>query len=50
MVEAEMARIAGWIARVLDHPGDEELIGAVRGEVTELCGAHALYEEYGAVA
>jgi len=50
MAEAEMERIAGWIASILDHPADEELMGKVRGEVGELCGAHGLYEEYGAVA
>jgi glycine hydroxymethyltransferase len=50
MAEAEMARIAGWIVEVLDKPTDEGLLKKVRAEVAELCGAHSLYEEYGAVA
>jgi glycine hydroxymethyltransferase len=42
----EMEQIAAWIVRVLGDPGDEELIRSVRGEVTELCAAHPLYEDY----
>jgi glycine hydroxymethyltransferase len=49
MAEPEMAKIAEWILRILDGPADENLIRTVRGEVTELCSAYPLYEEYGAV-
>ncbi|MGD2069766.1 MAG: serine hydroxymethyltransferase [Gemmatimonadota bacterium] len=48
MKEAEMARIADWIRRVLDDPADEELISDVRGEVEELCRSFPLYEEMAA--
>ena len=37
MHEGEMRRIAGWIAEVLEKPGDAELQGRVRGAVGELC-------------
>jgi glycine/serine hydroxymethyltransferase len=40
-----MARIAGWIAHVLDAPGDEARIRSVRDQVRELCRAHPLYPE-----
>ncbi|MFC1575786.1 serine hydroxymethyltransferase [Gemmatimonadota bacterium] len=41
----EMEQIALWIMKVLDDPGNEELVRSVRSEVTELCGAFPLYEE-----
>jgi len=50
MAEGNMEQIAAWIVRVLDNPSDEDLIRAVRGEVTELCQAFPLYEEFGALA
>ena len=40
-----MARIAGWIAEVLDAPTDEGRIARVRREVWELCEAFPLYPE-----
>jgi glycine hydroxymethyltransferase len=45
MKETEMEGIAAWIARVLESPGDEAQIAAVRGEVKELCGGFPLYRE-----
>ena len=36
MGEAEMAEIGGWIADVLENPGDEAQIERIRGEVAEL--------------
>ncbi len=42
MREGEMGRIAGWIDAVLASEGDEAVIGRVRGEVREMCGAFAL--------
>jgi glycine hydroxymethyltransferase len=50
MVEGNMEQIAAWIIRVLDSPSDEDLIRAVRGEVTELCQLFPLYEEFGELA
>ncbi|MDQ3036373.1 MAG: serine hydroxymethyltransferase [Myxococcota bacterium] len=37
MGPGEMARIAGWIADVIDAPDDDAAIARVRGEVLELC-------------
>jgi glycine hydroxymethyltransferase len=48
MGEGEMERIAGWIAQVLDAPGDEDRIATVRAEVRELCADFPLYPEFGA--
>ena len=48
MEEAEMGRIAEWIARVLDAPGDTDVISGVRSEVRELCEAFPLYSELAA--
>jgi glycine hydroxymethyltransferase len=45
MGEPEMARIAGWIADVLDAPRDDGRIGRVRAQVLELCEAFPLYPE-----
>jgi glycine hydroxymethyltransferase len=42
----EMERIASWIVRVLDQPGDQDIIEKVRGEVTELCDGFPLYEGF----
>jgi len=41
-----MERIAGWIAHVLEAPGDEERIAGVREEVRELCSAFQLYADF----
>jgi len=43
MREAEMARIAGLIARALTRLGDEETVKSVRGEVAELCRHYPLF-------
>ncbi|MCG6957888.1 MAG: serine hydroxymethyltransferase [Gemmatimonadetes bacterium] len=48
MKEEEMRRIAAWIGRVLDAPGDADRIDAVRTEVRELCTAFPLYAELAA--
>jgi glycine hydroxymethyltransferase len=40
---AEMERIAGWIAEVLAHLGDEQVPLRVRGEVAELAARFPLY-------
>ena len=40
-----MEAVGGWIARVLESPGDSETISAVRDEVRELCDAFPLYSE-----
>jgi len=48
MKEDEMRRIAGWIARVLEKPGDADTRSAVRAEVAEMCGAFPLYAELAA--
>ncbi len=42
MREAEVVRLAGWIADVLDHP-DEATIARVKGQVLELCGKFPVY-------
>ncbi|MEX2467556.1 MAG: serine hydroxymethyltransferase [Gemmatimonadota bacterium] len=47
MREAEMKRIAGWIAHVLEAPADENRIAGVRAEVRELCADFPLYPEFG---
>jgi glycine hydroxymethyltransferase len=46
MTEGDMEQIAAWMVQILNNPSDEELIRAVRGEVTELCQAFPLYEEF----
>ncbi|MCX6354535.1 MAG: serine hydroxymethyltransferase [Candidatus Aureabacteria bacterium] len=43
MREAEMAQVAGLIARVLTRLGDEETVKSIRGEVAELCRAFPLF-------
>jgi glycine hydroxymethyltransferase len=45
MAEPEMARIAGWIAEVLEAPTDEGRGARVRAQVVELCEAFPLYPE-----
>ena len=41
----EMGRVARWIGRVVDAPGDEAVLEAVRSEVEELCTEFPLYPE-----
>jgi hypothetical protein len=43
MGEAEMDRIAGWIAEILSHIGDTSITGRVRGEVEALAARFPLY-------
>ena len=43
MREAEMAEIAGLLARALDRPGDVEALDAIREEVELLCRRFPLY-------
>ena len=45
MTEADMEMIGGWIADVVDAPGDEGVRSRVLGGVEELCDAHPLYRE-----
>jgi glycine hydroxymethyltransferase len=45
MGQAEMKTIAGWIAHVLEGPGEEPRLGSIRGQVRELCDAFPLYPE-----
>jgi glycine hydroxymethyltransferase len=45
MKEAEMVRIAGWIAHVLEAPTDADRTDAVAREVREMCGAFPLFHE-----
>ncbi len=39
----EMTRIGGWIADILDRPGDSARIYGIRRKVGELCAAYPLY-------
>ena len=41
--EAESVLLAGWIADVLDHMGDEGWVERVRNQVTELCRRFPVY-------
>ncbi len=41
--EAECAALAGWIADVLDAPGDDAVIAAVREKVSAQCRAFPVY-------
>jgi glycine hydroxymethyltransferase len=43
MGEAEMKKLADWIARILEDVSDESRIDAVRGEVAELCERFPVY-------
>jgi glycine hydroxymethyltransferase len=45
MGESELRRVGGWIADILDSPGDASLRERIRGEVAELCEAFPLYAE-----
>ena len=45
MREPEMEQIAGWIARVIDRPGDVEELDGIRNEVEALCRKFPLYPE-----
>jgi glycine hydroxymethyltransferase len=41
--EAEVRQLAGWIADVLDHMGDEGAVERVRAEVVALCRRFPVY-------
>ncbi|GAB4469094.1 MAG: serine hydroxymethyltransferase [Anaerolineae bacterium] len=43
LVEADMLRMANWIADVVEHIDDEATIQRVRGEVIEVCDQHPLW-------
>ena len=43
---SEMEKVGGWMADVLDAPGDERVKAAVRDSVRELCAEFPLYEEW----
>ena len=45
MKEKEMVRIAGLTARVLECPGDVDVLDEIRGEVEDLCREFPLYED-----
>ncbi len=45
MREAEMAEIAGFVARALDHPGDVEELDRIRENVELLCRHFPLYPD-----
>ena len=45
MKEKEMVRIAALTSRVLEHPGDVDVLDQVRAEVEGLCREFPLYEE-----
>ena len=46
MGPAEMERIGGWIAEVLNAPGDERVAANVAAQITELCEQYPLYPEF----
>ena len=43
MAEPEMTEIAGFMARILENPGDVDKLDAIRGEVEQLCRRFPLY-------
>ncbi len=47
MKEAEMGKIGGWIADVLDSQGEDAVVEKVRGQVRELTSAFPLYPDLG---
>ncbi|HUJ32041.1 MAG TPA: serine hydroxymethyltransferase [Candidatus Acidoferrum sp.] len=50
MREPEMEKVAGWMAEVLDHLGDEATLHRVRAEVAALASKFPLYAKLLAVA
>ncbi|CAN5614338.1 serine hydroxymethyltransferase [soil metagenome] len=46
MGTAEMQRVGGWIADVLEAPDDDVVARAVAGEIRELCEEFPLYQEF----
>jgi glycine hydroxymethyltransferase len=49
MTEEHMRQIANWIMQILDAPTNDDVVQEVRGQVTELCDAYPLYEEFRAL-
>ena len=45
---AEMTRIGGWMADVLDAPSDESMTASIHNQVSEMCEAFPLYSEVAA--
>jgi len=45
MKEAEMVRVADWIADIVDAPGSDEVRDRVRAEIIEFCRQFPLYPE-----
>ena len=45
MKEAEMVRVADWIADIVDAPGSDEVRNRVRAEIIEFCRQFPLYPE-----
>ncbi|MBF5054710.1 serine hydroxymethyltransferase [Alcanivorax sp. 521-1] len=43
--EADATELAGWICDILDNMGDESVIDAVRGKVSEICQRLPVYEQ-----
>ena len=46
----EIRVIGGWIADILERPGDEDGIRRIRRQVSEMCAAYPLYSELAAPA
>ncbi len=46
MGEEEMRRIGGWIADVLDRPGDEATLRSIRARVHDLSASFPIYTQY----
>ena len=46
----EIRVIGGWIADILERPGDEDGIRGIRRQVSEMCAAYPLYSELAAPA
>jgi glycine hydroxymethyltransferase len=44
--ETDVERLGALVARTLEHPGDEHVKADIQDEVSELCAANPLYEEY----
>lgn len=45
MKETEMKQVADWMAEVLNHPEDENLILKIRQQIRELCSSFPLFKD-----
>ena len=45
MKETEMKQVADWMAEVLNHPEDEDLILKIRQQIRELCSSFPLFKD-----